>query len=174
MQEKMINKRIRKILNISVLMTIYFFYIMVVFFIPRIEEEARKFIVIILLTVISFFDIREQKVPVTACVAILGIDVMHSVFVCLNLTSWVISIAMSVILLIIFTINRNLIGLGDILLIACVQPLLPENSLKFLFLTFAISSFTGLLKCFKTKNLKDISVPLSPCITVSFILLLVN
>ena len=96
---------------------------------------------------------------------------MHAVFVMFNLT-----LGLSALFcrqyLTVYVINKDLIGLGDIILVAlCVQSLC-RGYFKFLFLTFAFSTFYGLIKCIKAKSVKNIAVPLSPCIALAFILLI--
>jgi len=170
---EMSKKRIRRFLIVTALLIPLILYLVVMFVLPETEEEARKVLIIIILIISSIFDIREQKVPLLVCTAILGINIMHAVFVMFNLTSWIISIVLSAILLTVYVINKDLIGLGDIILVAlCVQSLLPGDTLKFLFLTFAFSTFYGLIKCIKAKSVKNIAVPLSPCIALAFILLI--
>lgn len=159
--------------NVTVLLTVYVLYTMVVFFAPDTEEGVRKLVLTVILAIASSSDIRRHKIPLIACIAVLGINVTKTAFVSVNPASWIISFVLFAFLLIIYIINKDLIGLGDIILITlCVQSLFPEKIFKFLFLTFVFSTFAGLFKCLKAKKLKNVTVPLTPCIAVSFVLLM--
>jgi len=174
MLKKVNDKRMKIIINVSVPVIVYVIYTAAVFLLPMVEDEVRKIEIIIMLAIASISDIRTQNIPLTACIAILGINVIRSVLVLFYAMSWITSFVVLVIFIAIYAINKDLIGLGDIFLAAvCVQSLMPEDIIKFLFMAFAFSSFIGFFKCLKTKSLSNITVPMSPCVAVSFLLFII-
>jgi len=140
-------------------------------FIPVFEKEMRIIIIAVLLVIVSVSDILEHKIPLTACAVIFSINLVFSVVVYYNPVSWIVSMFLFTVLMTVYLVNRSLIGLGDILLITvCVQSLMPENILKFLFLTFVFSAVSGLFTSCRAKSLKNVFVPASPCIAAAFLL----
>lgn len=172
---RIMNKtKTRSFFNIAALLITLILYLLVLILSPETAEKARKTIVIIILAITAIYDIREHKVPIFVCLAMLGINLLYAIIFEFNLISWTISFVVSAALLIIYTANKSLIGSGDIILVAlCIQALLPEDVFKFLFLAFSFSSAFGLLKCFKAKKIKDISVPMSPSMAIAFTLLVI-
>ncbi|AGC68424.1 type IV leader peptidase family [Thermoclostridium stercorarium subsp. stercorarium DSM 8532] len=173
MLKKINEKRLFKIMGLLTFFIFHISYSSVALFMPAREYAARKFILVILLAIASFHDIREQKVPLWVCAAIFGINVIHSVMVYKSVVQWIIGFILLAALMALYFLNRNLIGLGDILLVtSCVQSLRAENTMKFLFLTFAFASLSGIFKCIRNKSFNSVSVPLSPCVAAAFILLI--
>jgi hypothetical protein len=163
------------ILNIAALGAVLLLYTIVIIFCIGIESQVRAVLILIILGISSVYDIRENKVSLFACLEILSINILHTVFIYFDLAIWTLSFLVIAILFIFYSINKNLIGLGDILIITfCVQALIPEKVLGFLFTTFLLSSIVGLIKCMNVKNFRGISIPLTPCVTAAFIFSLLS
>lgn len=169
MVKKMKRKRIKSFIQTVPLLCVLISYTMVIFFLQSIEEVTRILLVTAVLIAAAIFDIYETEIPLPLCLAIPGVNILHTVFVYCNLFSWAVSLVVALLLLIIYIINRNLIGLGDILLVTfCVQALLPEDIFKFLFFTFAFPSVFSLIRGLRFKNIMETSVPLAPSIAAAF------
>jgi len=142
------------------------------FLLPEAEDVIRKLIIAVLLVTASVHDIFVKKIPVYVCIAILFINVIYSLTDCFIPASWVFSAVSFLLLIAVYFINRDLIGLGDILLLTvCIQSMSPVGIMKFLFLAFTFSFLLGVLKCIRKGSMKKVSVPMAPCIASAFLLL---
>lgn len=170
---RIMKKKAVKFFDTAVPVILLILYLLSVFFLPGIEKEVRKISITAVLLVSSFFDIRDREIPLLACISVSGISIIHAIFVSFSLFSWIVSFVLLSVFLVLYSINKNNIGLGDIFIVSlCVQSLLPEDAFRFLFLTFALSSLAGLIKCIRAKSMKNVAIPLSPCIAAAFIILL--
>lgn len=158
------------VLNAAALGVVLSVYILTIFLCKGIERQVRDLLIIIILSVTSVYDIRENKVPLFALLGILGINLLRTTFIFFDLTTYLICLVVLAVLFVFYTINKSLIGLGDILLISfCVQALLSEIVLSFLFTTFLFSSIVGLVKCMREKDFRGVSIPMTPCIAAAFL-----
>jgi len=151
-------------------------YTLVIIFYP---PEARLFQIIyvfLLLCAASAYDIVKNRIPLFLCIGVLLINAIYSVFGEWDYRIWLAGSIIILILSALFAVNKNAIGLGDVLILGFSAPAIPlDNLFTFLFLTFMLSSISGLIKGIMKRKFTGTTIPLVPCIAFSFfIVTLIN
>jgi len=148
-----------------------FVYLFVIITYPAVARLLQVIYVFFLLCAASYYDILMNGIPVFLCVGVLLVNIFYSALCGWDYRGWLAGAVVILILLAILVINKKAIGLGDILIIGFLIPALTLSDLfLFLFLTFLLSSVFGLIKGIKIRKFTGTTVPLAPCIAISFII----
>ncbi|MDD4296677.1 MAG: hypothetical protein PHC69_06930 [Ruminiclostridium sp.] len=145
-------------------------YIVVVLLNPSTTYMIQSLAVFLLLCIAAVYDILKNQIPLLICICILLINIVNAVLYECDYRVWLFGFIVILVLTLIFIIGKKSIGLGDVLLLGFSVPAVPlENIVIFLFLTFVLSSIFGLVKGLKKRKFKGITIPLAPCIALSFL-----
>lgn len=145
-------------------------YIIAGILLPPSEIILHKLLVTLLMLLASYEDIRKKEFSVAICCVIFLINALHSIFYSHDYFIWIVAAVLVFFLLVIHFINQKIIGIGDITLLGlCISAILIEHILIFLFLSFFLSAIVGVVIGISKKNMKDLTVPMVPCITLAFV-----
>ena len=145
-------------------------YIGLILLTPSTAYRIQIIAVFLLLCIAAVYDILKSLIPLFTCIGVLLINIVNAIFDRWDYRTWLAASLIIVILSLTLIIGKKSIGLGDILLLGFSVPALPfENILIFMFLTFVLSSIFGLIKGIKKRKFKGTTIPLAPCIALSFL-----
>lgn len=126
--------------------------------------------VFLLLCVAAVYDILKKQIPLFICICVLLINIVNAVLYEWDHRVWLFGFIVILVLTMVLMVGKKSIGLGDVLLLGFSVPAVPfENIVIFLFLTFVLSSIFGLVRGIKKRKFKGTTIPLTPCIALSFL-----
>ena len=145
-------------------------YIVLVILNPSTAYMIQNLAVFLLLCVAAVYDIFKNQIPLFICICVLLINIFNAVLYEWDYRVWLFGFFVILVLTMILMIGKKSIGLGDVLLLGFSVPAVPfENIVIFMFLTFMLSSIFGLVKGMKKRKFKGTTIPLAPCIALSFL-----
>ncbi len=148
---------------------IVFIHILLMKLYPAHAHLFEKTATALLLCGASVYDIRTAGIPITTIAGMISINIIYPLVCSWEANVLFISGLPVLVLFIIYFINRNVIGPGDILLLGAAMPALtPVEIFGFLFLCFSFSSVVGIIMGIKRKKIKGTIIPLAPCIALAF------
>lgn len=146
-------------------------YVLLLLFIPSRPRILCVIYTALFLVAAAVYDIRTRQIPIGICLMTGFTGILYSFFSMWNIINIITCVVILTVFFIIHLLSRKTIGSGDLLLLGFpILSLFFEDILLYLFLTFFFSGILGLVDVIKGHKMKDIAIPLAPCITFAFII----